>query len=194
MKKNIKTALVLCLAVFGTAIEARAGCQHVRGGLTETEIPAPNDAFGRTLGNLTGVLNGATTALITGEGTSFDVFVTNAGDMLTANGVVTLTPIPGKPPGEFTVNVTLTITGGSGKYDGATGTITYEGQGHNVFGGPGVGTFDLTYEGSVCGPDVKADAASSVDKGQSTVARGPAPSHALFARRGGRDTSRTVTR
>jgi hypothetical protein len=199
MKKHTKTALVLCMAVLGTAIEARANCQHVRGGITETVIPSPNDPLGRSMGNVNGVLNGATTAILTSiappspsgvlTATSFDVFVTNPGDVLTATGAPTLTPVPGQPPGEFTEHTILTITGGSGKYDGATGTITLEGQAHNVFGGPGEAIFDLTYEGSICGPDLKADAASSVDKVQSTVARGPDPSHALLARR-----VRTVTR
>ena len=165
MKRNRKIAVVLCLAVLGTAIEARADCQHVRGGITETVIPSPNDPFGRALGNVHGVLNGASTAVLTSRNpsptalnfTSFDVFVTNRGDMLTATGAVVMTPVPGKPPGEFTSDVTLTITGGSGKYAGATGTITFEGQGHNVFGGPGVGTFDVIYRGSVCGQHLKAD-------------------------------------
>jgi hypothetical protein len=160
MRRNTKIALVLCLAVLGTAIEARADCQYVRGGITSTIIPSPNDPFGRVLGNVNGVLNGASTAVITSfnppNATSFDVFVTNGGDMLTATGAVTLTPVPGKPPGEFTVNVTLTVTGGSGKYAGALGTITFEEQGHNVFGGSGVGTFDTIYQGSVCGPNLKA--------------------------------------
>jgi hypothetical protein len=88
-----------------------------------------------------GVLNGASTAVITSRNqanaTSSDVFVTNGGNMLTATGVVTLTPVPGKPPGEFTLNVVLTLTVGSGKYAGTYGWITFEGQGHNAFGGPG---------------------------------------------------------
>lgn len=154
-------ALVLCLAVFGTAIEARADCQHVRGGITETTIPSPNDPIGRVLGNVNGVLNGASTAVITSSNgfiaTSSDVFVTKRGDMLTATGAVTLTPVPGKPPGEFTLNVILTVTGGWGMYAGANGTITFEGQGHNIFGPPGAGTFDVIYKGSVCGPNIKAD-------------------------------------
>jgi hypothetical protein len=113
------------------------------------------------------VLNGANTSAIISFGqppapfivltaTSFEVFLTNGGDMLTATGAATLTPVPGKPPGEFTENTTLTITGGSGKYAGATGTITVEGQAHSVFG-PGPGTFDLIYQGSVCGPNLKGD-------------------------------------
>jgi hypothetical protein len=36
------------------------------------------------------------------------------------------------------ITAILTITGGSGKYAGATGTITLEGQAHNVFGGAGM--------------------------------------------------------
>ena len=164
IKRNMKTAAVLFLAVLGTAIAARADCRDVRGTDRETIIPSPNDPLGRVLGNVDGVLNGASTAVITSvnplpsgvlNATSFDVFVTNKGDMLTATGAVVMTPVPGKPPGEFTENTTLTITGGSGKYAGATGTITLEGEGHSVFG-PGPGTFDLIYQGSVCGPNVKA--------------------------------------
>jgi len=167
MRRNTQIALVMCLAVLGTAIEARADCQYVRGGLKGTAIPSPYDPFGRGLGNVDGVLNGANTSVLTGfgqppapfivlTGTSFEVFLTNGGDLLTATGAAKLTPVPGKPPGEFTENTTLTITGGSGKYDGATGTITLEGQAHNVFG-PGPGTFNLIYQGSVCGPNLKGD-------------------------------------
>jgi hypothetical protein len=58
--------------------------------------------------------------------------------------------------GEFTENATLTVTGGSGKYAGATGTITLEGLAHNLVG-PGLTTFNVIYQGSVCGPNLKAD-------------------------------------
>ena len=116
--------------------------------------------FGRVLGNVDGVLNGASTAVVTSltnnglNATSSDVFVTNRGDMLTATGAVTLTPIPGSSS-EFRENATLTITGGSGKYKGASGTITLEGQA--VSDSSGGGTFDVIYQGSVCGPNVKGD-------------------------------------
>ena len=159
LKRNTKVALALCLAVLGTAIEARADCQHVRGSDVETIIPSPNDPLGRTLGIVNGVLNGASTAVVTSltnnglNATSFDVFVTNGGDMLTATGAVALTPVPGSPS-EFTENATLTITGGSGKYKGASGTITLQGQA--VFDSSGGGTFDVIYQGSVCGPNLKA--------------------------------------
>jgi hypothetical protein len=134
------------------------GLQYVRGGITKTVIPSPNDPFGRVLGNVNGVLNGARTAVITSRNpanaTSSDVFVTKGGDMLTATGAVTLTAVPGKPPGEFTSNATLTGHRGIGQ---VRRSYRFEGQGHNVFGGPGVGTFDVIYQGSVCGPNLKAE-------------------------------------
>lgn len=160
MKRSTKVALALCLAVLGTAIQARADCQNVSGNITETQIPSPNDPLGRSLANVYGVLNGANTAVITSSSpdglnaTSLDVFVTTRGDLLTATGAVTLTPNPGNS-NDFTLFVTLTITGGSGKYTGATGTLTYQGQA-NV---DAAGIFHVfaTYRGSVCGPSIKAD-------------------------------------
>jgi hypothetical protein len=159
-KRNTKAALALCLAVLGTAVKARADCQKVSGTITETQIPAPNDPLGRSLANVYGVLNGANTAVITSiapdglHATSLDVFVTTRGDLLTATGAVTLTPIPGSSS-DFTLYVTLTITGGSGNYTGATGTLTYQGQ----VNFDAVGTFHVnaTYRGSVCGLNIKAD-------------------------------------
>ncbi len=164
MKCNTTLALTLCLAALGTGIEARADaradCKQVRGSDVETIIPAPNDPFGRTLGIVNGVLAGASSALVTSsspdglKATSLDVFVTNGGDILTATGAVTLTPVPGSSS-EFTESAILTVTGGSGKYDGATGTIKLEGKA--VFDSSGGGTFDVIYQGSVCGPNVKDD-------------------------------------
>jgi len=159
MKSALLTG-VLGLAVLGTAIDARADCQRVRGSDVETVIPSPNDPFGRVLGIVGGVLDGASTAFPTSlsadglNGTSSDVFVTKRGDILTATGAVTLTPIPGSSS-EFTENATLTITGGSGRYNGASGTITLEGRA--VFDSAGGGTFDVIYHGSVCGPNVEQE-------------------------------------
>jgi hypothetical protein len=157
--KSVLLTGVLGLAVLGTAIEARADCQHVRGSDVETIIPS-NDPLGRVLGIVDGVLNGASTAYLTSESadgfnaTSFDVFVTKRGDILTATGAVTLTPVPGSSS-EVTETATLTITGGSGNYNGASGTITLEGRA--VFDSAGGGTFDVIYHGSVCGPNLEHD-------------------------------------
>jgi hypothetical protein len=160
MTRQMQLALTLCVAVFGTATEAwAADCQYVRGSITETKISAAGEPT-RNLGTVTGVLNGAVTVVITSPPpnvTSQDIFVTKSGEMLTAIGFPTRTPVPGAPPGEFTVHVDLTITGGSGKYEGASGMLTFDGQSHNALGGPGEATTDLIYQGSVCGPNLKGD-------------------------------------
>lgn len=67
MTRTTKTALALGVMLLGAAIEARADCQYVRGGITETRIPS-NDQLGRLLGIVTGVLNGASTVYVTSPG------------------------------------------------------------------------------------------------------------------------------
>src|SRR6185503_9879759 len=98
-------------------------CQPVAGKILETIISpfAPFDPLGRTLGTLEGVLNGATTAIVTSftpfppapfivlNATTLNVFVTKGGDVLVGTGTGTLTPIPGQPAGEFTDTLTITI-------------------------------------------------------------------------------------
>ena len=155
--RTTATALVLSLAVLGTAIDGRADsqrsdCQSLRGSIAETRIPS-ND-INRLLSNVTGTLQGAGTVFITGLNppASFDAFLTEKGDLLMAVGAPVRTPIPGQP-GEFISHVELTITGGSGKYEGATGTMTFDGVSHTLTVPP---TADLVYRGIACGPNIKA--------------------------------------
>jgi hypothetical protein len=132
MKRSATLALVPCLAVLGTAIEARADCRYVRGSIAETRISLETEPT-RILGNVTGVLNGAVTVTIISPPPnvrSLDIFVTKSGDVLRAEGRPTRTPIPGAPPGEFTTHVDLEITGGSGKYEGAYGSMEFDGLSH----------------------------------------------------------------
>ena len=152
MKWNTKIALALTMALLGTAVEARADCQYVRGSIAETRIPS-NDPLGRLLGTVTGVLNGASTVFITSLNptASYDVFLTTSGDTLIATGAPTRTPIPGEP-GEFATHVDLTVIGGSGKYAEATGSMTFDGTFHT---GTVPQTVDLVYKGTVCGPNIK---------------------------------------
>jgi len=159
MTRFTHLALTLCVAVAGTAIEARADClpdmtkKKVRGSIAETSIPS-NDPIGRLLGTVTGVLNGASTVFITSPPpnvTSYDVFLTTAGDVLIATGVPTRTPVRGEP-GEFISHVDLTVVGGFGQYAGATGTMTLDGRAHT---GAVPTTADLVHQGTVCGPNVK---------------------------------------
>ena len=135
MTTNANIALALAVALLGTAIEARADdCQYVRGSIAETRISLGTEPA-RFLGTVTGVLNGAVTVtLLSGPPNvrSLDIFRTKSGDVLRAEGSPTRTPIPGAPPGEFTVHVNLDITGGWGKYEGAYGKMEYDGLGHTL--------------------------------------------------------------
>ena len=155
MTRHTQVALMLCVGMAGTAVEAWADCHHIRGSIAETRIPSP-DPFSRLLGTVTGVLNGASTVFITSPPpnvTSYDVFLTTAGDVLIATGRPSRTPVPGEP-GEFITHVDLTVVGGSGKYAEATGTMTFDGVSHT---GTVPQTGDLIYKGTVCGPNVKGD-------------------------------------
>jgi hypothetical protein len=156
MTRNTNIALTLAVALLGTAIEARADCQYVHGSISETRISLGTEPT-RLLGTVTGVLNGAVTvtllSLPPAVVRSLDIFVTKSGDVLRAEGLPTRTPIPGAPPGEFTVHVDLEVTGGFGKYEGAYGTMEYDGLGHTGAVPP---TTDFVYKGTVCGPNIKA--------------------------------------
>jgi hypothetical protein len=163
--KLVKTGLVLAMAAISATIASAAECHEVSGKVHELIIPGAADPNGRVLGTVEGTLNGSYTAVITKfitppapfvplDLTTFEVFLTKEGDMLTGTGAGTFTPIPNQPPGFFTDKLVVTVTGGNGKYLGATGTITFEGTGANVFAGPGVGTFDLKFKGTVCTPNI----------------------------------------
>ena len=97
MTRYTELALMLCVAVAGTAVEARADCHHVRGSIAESSIPS-NDQFGRLLGTVTGVLNGASTVFVTSltPVRSYDVFLTTSCDVLIAEGAPPRTPVPGR--------------------------------------------------------------------------------------------------
>ena len=158
MTRNRNIALALAVALLGTAIEARADdCQYVRGSIAETRISLGTEPT-RLLGTVTGVLNGAVTvtllSLPPNVVRSLDIFVTKSGDVLRAEGLPTRTPIPGAPPGEFTSHVDLDIKGGWGKYEGAYGTLEFDGLSHTLAVPPST---DFVYKGTVCGPNIKAD-------------------------------------
>ena len=157
MTRNRNIALALAVALLGTAIEARADdCQYVRGSIAETRISLDTEPT-RFLGTVTGVLNGASTVtLLSGPPNvrSLDIFLTKSGDVLRAEGSPTRTPVPGAPPGEFTSRVDLDIKGGFGKYEGAYGTLEFDGLSHTLAVPQST---DFVYKGTVCGPNIKAD-------------------------------------
>jgi len=161
MKVGI-THAILCLAALGVGAEANAAekphCQPVHGKIVWTLIPAPFDPNGRVLGTVTGTLHGSTTDTIRTIGfgpggtlTTVDdpIFVTGENDVLITEAHATFTPIAGSDLVQD--SQTITILGGSGKYEGATGVIRAEGVGHNLFT-PQVGStfFTLDYDGELC--------------------------------------------
>ena len=155
MTKTTKTALALCVVLLGAAIEARADCQYVRGSIAETRISLGTEPT-RFLGTVTGVLNGAVTVTLLSPPPnvrSLDIFVTKSGDVLRFEGRPTRTPVPGEP-GEFIAHVDLDVVGGSGKYEGAYGTMEFDGLSHNAAVPP---NSEFIYKGTVCGPNVKGD-------------------------------------
>jgi hypothetical protein len=155
MTRTTKTAVVLCVVLLAAAIEARADCKYVRGSIAKTRISLGTEPT-RLLGTVTGVLNGAVTVTILSPPPnvrSLDIFVTKSGDVLRAEGLPTRTPVPGEP-GEFITHVDLTVVGGSGKYEGAYGTMEFDGLSHTAAVPP---TAELIYKGTVCNPNVKGD-------------------------------------
>jgi hypothetical protein len=114
--------------------------------------------MGTSEGGLKGIATEVFTSLTPGPGTSGVIDVTSRAfwvlgptDTFTATGV---TRYFRNSAGDYQVlNMTQTIVGGTGRYDGATGTIQFTGMAYDLTGfagGPGKTLFDLQYDGSVC--------------------------------------------
>ncbi len=170
---KLKSIAVLAIAVGSLgflSIPAFAGpsCISAVGRMTETVITpfgSPNDPLGRNVLVVQGSLNSLGTSILTSVGpgpvpgtlgaTTRHVFVVSVTDQLTATGVAVFTPIPNT--NNVNVVLTLSVTGGTGKFASATGTIIATGIGFNFFPlPPGPSTanqssyvYQLT--GSVCG-------------------------------------------
>ena len=84
--------------------------------------------------------------------TSYDVFLTTAGDVLIATGVPTARPCPASRVSSSPMWTSRSW--GAGKYAEATGTMTFDGVSHT---GTVPQNADLIYKGTVCGPNVKGD-------------------------------------
>ena len=170
MKRTGMIAAAAVLALNVMAAPAFAGdkdnCTTVSGKAEWTLIPpsaAPaTEPFGRVLGPTTGNLKAAVTAYLTSlapnpdgslHATSVEIWSTGAQDLLIFAGDATFTPILDAPIGTVADALNLTVTGGSGKFAGATGTVQVRGTGYNLFGpnaGPGSTFFDVSYRGSIC--------------------------------------------
>ena len=157
------TALVVALCASASpTMSAKDLCSKVSGKGVMTVVPSPNDPLGRIAGTTTGTLKAAATAFFLSlapnpdgslHATSDSVWVLGPQDVLRLAGDATLTPVADGPIGTVSDVETLTVTGGSGRYAGATGMLSITGIGYNAFGpnaGPGNSYFDLHYEGTVC--------------------------------------------
>ncbi|MFZ0431046.1 MAG: hypothetical protein WAO20_23235 [Acidobacteriota bacterium] len=144
------------------------GCTSVQGKFSEyviTPFGSPNDPFGRVVLESKGTINAVGTAILTSVGpgdepgtfaaTTRHVFLVSVEDQLEAEGAAVFTPIPGTP--DVYDVLTLTVTGGTGKFAGASGEIVATGVGYNFFPlppGPSSANqsyFDFRLSGQLCG-------------------------------------------
>lgn len=104
---------------------------------------APGDPFGRMVSHSSGAINAIGTGILisTGPGpapgtlaaNTRHVFTLNPRDLLKATGVLVLTLIPNSV--DVGAELTLTLAGGTGLFEGATGEIVATGRGVSLFDG-----------------------------------------------------------
>ena len=169
----MKRTACVCLAIAGLSTAASAAdnpapfCKEVNGrivwtllGIGPTSI-APNDPAGRVLGQSSGDIKGATTAIIknatqkpdgSSTTTDLDVWVTGPGDVFWGEAQATFTPIAGRAA--IKDIQTITIQGGTGRWAGVVGSLSLDGEGAFIDPPKGqvVGNlvFDLAYRGRMC--------------------------------------------
>jgi len=154
--RSVVILLAIALAVSVPVCAQSGQCQSV-GGVLMTNIGAITDGD-INLGPVFGDLAGSVAAKILGQNPdgSYTVqhyWVTNAGDTILLKPAIL---IPAYPVAQLAVtnkaivavpwgNYTSDINGGTGKFDGATGSITYFGMADFV-----KNTLVLRYSGTVC--------------------------------------------
>jgi hypothetical protein len=168
-KKCFGTAalfVVVALTAAPVRIAANTGCQRASGKGVWTSPRSINGVF-----PILGSNSGATKAAVQGDLTSInpncgfvvvcfttvDTWVLDAQDTLQFTGTGSWTGVFDASGGLADGAVderTLTITGGTGNYEGATGTITVKGTAYGIFVLRGqLPYFDVRFEGSICTPN-----------------------------------------
>lgn len=165
---SLAVALGLALPVLGAEFDPGHGCAPVEGRFTEYLVDTPLstfDPFGRVVNFTDGTIQSIGTAILTTvgpggepgtlEATTRHLLILNQNDQITATGVAIFTPIP--HTNDVNDVLTLTITGGLGKFVNATGQIGANGRGFAFFPLPpgpvaGKSFFVFRYSGTVCVP------------------------------------------
>jgi len=154
-------AVIFCAPVAA----AKPECRQINVKLSEfviTPFVSANDPFGRAVLASQGSLNAVGTAVFTSPPvpgvtpgtlvtTTSHVFVESPADQLTTTGTAVFTFIPGSP-NVYDV-VTMTVTGGTGKYAGATGTLVATGVGFNFLPAPSAANktyYEFILSGELC--------------------------------------------
>ena len=140
------------VAVGIPVVRADGNCRLVSGSISASVIANPNVSTGLALGTVTGSLAGATVATFTvsaGSGGNLNLmlhhnFVTDSRDSLTTTDTGTLVPVPGLPD-IYRMSVNYTITGGTGRFANATGSLRNHGEADL-----NSGLLTLSYSGQVC--------------------------------------------
>ena len=155
MKRSFLLALGALLSLGGSAMAK--DCVTVAGRVVEVTVADENPHVPRVVGTVAGGLQGVKTAILTSltptspntfDVTTADTFVTGPGDTLTATGKAVFTF---NQDGTVSDQLTLTVTGGTGKWANASsGTIEVTGTAFNLFAPPGNGYLVVQYKGTVC--------------------------------------------
>ena len=125
-------------------------CSNVAGSIEATVVGGdPVNVLGIVSGDLAGAVRAVITSQADGEngtvllGLSHD-FVTDDQALLKTNDKAIWTPVPGNA-GVFHMATSYEIVGGSGKYDGASGSLQ-----NNGTADTNTGLLTLRYSGQVC--------------------------------------------
>ena len=145
MNTLCRAALIMLLAaasVFPAAPGLADNCQPV-GGSVFTNFVDATDAVGPISGDLAGAVS---VQVLQVNGNVFHIrkhFVTTSGDTITVADT-DFTTYPTSASGLAAATEPMTITGGTGRFDGATGSVTFFGAIN------GNGEVILRYTGTIC--------------------------------------------